>query len=127
MTLNKYQEKAMATRMPSCDNFSYMFLNLVGEVGEFASKVAKAIRKGKVTICEDEYDIDYIVGSTQSYDENYVEHRQALKLEAGDILWQLAGLCDYMGWTLEDVAQENLAKLADRQKRNKIDGEGDNR
>ena len=45
MELNQYQESAMTTCMPSSENFSYMFLNLVGEVGEFASKVAKAIRK----------------------------------------------------------------------------------
>ena len=45
MTLNEYQESAMTTCMPSSENFSYMFLNLVGEVGEFASKVAKAIEK----------------------------------------------------------------------------------
>lgn len=42
MQLNEYQERAMATCMPSCDNFSYMMLNLIGEVGELASKVARA-------------------------------------------------------------------------------------
>ena len=45
MELKEYQERAMTTCMPSSNNFSYMFLNLVGEVGEFASKVAKSIRK----------------------------------------------------------------------------------
>lgn len=40
----------MSTCMPSCDNISYMLLNLVGEVGEFASKLAKDIRKGNVKI-----------------------------------------------------------------------------
>ena len=45
MTLEEYQKRAMTTCMASSENFSYMFLNLVGEVGEFASKVAKAIRK----------------------------------------------------------------------------------
>ena len=50
MTLNEYQKKAMSTCMPSCNNFSYMALNLVGEVGEFVGKVAKAIRKGHISI-----------------------------------------------------------------------------
>lgn len=50
MTLNEYQEKAMSTCMPSCDNISYMLLNLVGEVGEFASKLAKDIRKENIRI-----------------------------------------------------------------------------
>ena len=47
--------------------------------------------------------------------------------EIGDILWQTAGLANVMGVTLEDVAQENLAKLASRQRRNVIDGDGDER
>jgi hypothetical protein len=34
--------------------------------------------------------------------------------EAGDILWQLSGLCSVMGWSLEDVAKMNLEKLAKR-------------
>lgn len=33
------------------------------------------------------------------------------------MLWQLAGLCTVMGWDLEDVARENLSKLADRLRR----------
>lgn len=40
LTMNGYQEAAMKTCMPTCDNFSYMMLNLIGEVGELASKVA---------------------------------------------------------------------------------------
>ena len=46
MQLNEYQQAAMTTCMDSCENISYMLLNLVGEVGEFSSKVAKHIRKG---------------------------------------------------------------------------------
>ena len=115
MELNEYQERAMGTCMPSSENFSYMFLNLVGEVGEFASKVAKAIRKDDVSI----YDNDYCPRLGVSDEE--------LKKEAGDILWQLSGLCTVMGWSLEDVAQQNLDKLASRKERNVIDGSGDNR
>jgi hypothetical protein len=48
-----------------------------------------------------------------------------LKKEAGDILWQLAGLCRVMGWDLEDVAQGNLDKLAARKEAGTIDGSGD--
>jgi len=128
MTLNEYQEQAMVTRMPSCNNFSYMFLNLVGEMGEFASKVAKHIRKQNLTIG------DLYENQLQFYEKGdngealpVAEWQAELRKEAGDILWQLTGLCADFGWTLEEVAQENLAKLADRQKRNTIDGEGDNR
>ena len=50
MELNEYHQKAMTTCMASCDNFAYMMLNLVGELGEFASKVAKQIRKENITL-----------------------------------------------------------------------------
>lgn len=113
MELNEYQKQAMTTRMRSCDNFSYMMLNLVGEVGEFASKVAKQIRKEEASINGNEL---WTTMDTES-----------LMLEAGDILWQLAGVCDAFGWSLEEVAQANLNKLASRKQRGVIDGNGDYR
>lgn len=124
MELNEYQKRAMGTCMPSSENFSYMFLNLVGEVGEFASKVAKAIRKEQMMIgrLEEVNELFYNVP-----EEDFDAFDDELKKEAGDILWQLSGLCKVMGWSLEDVAQQNLDKLASRQQRNVIDGSGDNR
>lgn len=123
MELNEYQKRAMTTCMPSSENFSYMMLNLVGEVGEFASKVAKAIRKEEMHIGDDDNKL--------VYDMPNQNHRlradEELKKEAGDILWQLSGLCHTMEWSLEDVARMNLDKLASRQQRNVIDGDGDNR
>lgn len=41
LTLNEYQDKAMSTCLPESDNLFYMLANLVGEVGEFASKAGK--------------------------------------------------------------------------------------
>lgn len=118
MRLNEYQEKAMETCMPSSENFSYMMLNLVGEVGEFASKMAKAVRKGKADIVYNEAMV-VVEDNDTLLDE--------LQAEAGDILWQLAGLCTVMNWSLEDVAKGNLDKLASRKQRGVIDGNGDNR
>lgn len=127
MTLNEYQQRAMTTRMESCNNFSYMLVNLVGEVGEFASKIGKAIRKKQLCIGSDEKSNQLLIETDSlSADMRSVLDAE-LKKEAGDILWQLSGLCDVMGWTLEDVAQMNLDKLASRQKRGVIDGSGDNR
>jgi NTP pyrophosphatase (non-canonical NTP hydrolase) len=113
--------------MESSNNFSYMFLNLVGEVGEFASKVAKAIRKEKVAVGWKE--------ATKEAEENnlfptcsYPEWKamdEELKKEAGDILWQLAGVCTIMNWKLDEVAQMNLDKLAARKAIGTIDGNGD--
>lgn len=115
MELKEYQERAMTTCMPSSNNFSYMFLNLVGEVGEFSSKVAKFIRKEKAGI---ENDTLMMCGC-------HTSDLEELKKEAGDILWQLSGLCTVMGWSLEDVAQQNLDKLAARKAVGTIDGNGD--
>lgn len=123
MTLNEYQMAAMTTCMPSCDNFAYMLLNLVGEVGEFASKVAKHIRKGDAALGCGGFNRLAINSRKGEPSDPLVQ----LKSEAGDIAWQLAGLCKVMGWSLEDVCQSNLEKLADRAKRNVIDGNGDNR
>lgn len=124
MTLNEYQEKAMSTCMDSCNNFSYMMLNLVGEVGELSSKIAKMIRKGKFDIGrESNLRVD-----TKAMNGDDIETiGKELKLEAGDIAWQLAGLCSVFGWSLEEVCQANLDKLASRKARGVIDGNGDER
>ena len=121
MTLNEYQEKAMTTCMPSSENFSYMFLNLVGEVGEFASKVAKHIRKGHYSIMDSNIANGNNIDDLQDCESALNE----LKKEAGDVLWQLSGLCTIMGWSLEDVAQMNLDKLSARKEAGTIDGNGD--
>lgn len=120
LTLNEYQRRAMTTCMDSCDNFSYMMLNLVGEVGEFASKIAKHIRKEKAEIVDNRL----CDGADKMLTRNDIAD---LRKEAGDCLWQLSGLCKVMGWTLEEVARENLDKLADRKARGVIDSNGDNR
>lgn len=120
LTLNQYQRLAMTTCMESCDNISYMLLNLVGEVGEFASKVAKHIRKGKAEIVDNRL----VDGADDILTKEDIAD---LRKEAGDCLWQIAELCKVMGWSLEDVAKENLDKLASRKARGMIDGNGDNR
>jgi NTP pyrophosphatase (non-canonical NTP hydrolase) len=121
LTLNEYQERAMTTCMPTCNNASYMLLNMVGEVGEFASKIAKHIRKGEAGIGSGDTPNQFYFTAKA----NFLTDRAALRKEAGDILWQLAGLCKVMGWDLEAVAQENLAKLAERAKNGTIAGDGD--
>lgn len=121
MELNDYQERAMVTCMPTCNNASYMLLNMVGEVGEFASKIAKGIRKGEMVITENALCLD----SKQFTKESLERLNESLMAEAGDILWQLSGLCTVMGWDLEEVAEYNLKKLAERKKNGTIAGNGD--
>lgn len=121
MELNDYQERAMVTCMPTCNNASYMLLNMVGEVGEFASKIAKGIRKGEMMITENALCLD----SKQFTKESLERLNESLMAEAGDILWQLSGLCTIIGWDLEKVAECNLKKLAERKKNGTIAGNGD--
>lgn len=119
-TLNEYQRKAMSTCMDSCDNFAYMFIGMVGELGEVASKVAKLIRKDKVGIYANELiDLD---------NEDLPDSEKlAIIDECGDCLWFIAGLTKTLGFTLEEVAERNIAKLADRKVRGVISGDGDHR
>lgn len=121
MELNEYMRQAMTTCAPTAKNFVYMMLNLMAESGELAGKAAKAIRKGEATI---DWENNLRHPSTRHIDEDLED---AMRAEAGDVLWQLAGLCHVMGWDLEMVAQENLEKLQDRQARQVIIGDGDNR
>lgn len=120
MELNEYQKKAMQTCMETSNNFSYMFFNLVGEVGEFSSKIAKLIRKGNGVV-----NANHLCEVVTNFGDKNA--KEELSKELGDVLWQLSGLCTVLNVTLEDIAKQNLEKLADRQKRNVIDGNGDNR
>ena len=102
MTLNEYQELAFNTAMDSAKNPAYMIANLTSEAGEVAGKYAKWIRDG-------------------------VLDEAGMQKEAGDVLWQLAGLSTVMGWSLADIASQNLRKLAERQANNTLKGSGDDR
>ena len=50
-----------------------------------------------------------------------------LQLELGDVLWYVAQLATELGLELEQIAQNNLDKLASRAARNVIGGSGDRR
>ena len=102
MQLNEYQELAFKTALETAKNPAYMVANLTSEAGEVAGKYAKWIRDG-------------------------VLDEAGMQKEVGDVLWQIAGLSTVMGWSLADVASQNLRKLAQRQINNTLSGEGDNR
>lgn len=109
MDFADYQEKARKTAIyPNRGkNFIYPTLGLVGEAGEVAEKVKKALRDEGGVISR--------------------KKRQELAKELGDVLWYLANLAHELNLSLEQIASDNLAKLASRQKRNRLQGEGDNR
>lgn len=104
MNFDTYQEEAAKTAIyPADAEVTYPLLGLVSEVGEFAGKIKKVIRDGS--------DIDH----------------NALKAELGDILWYAAALATDCGWSLDEIASNNIQKLKDRQNRGVIQGSGDNR
>ena len=50
-----------------------------------------------------------------------------VELELGDVLWYVANLADDLGLSMQTIATKNIDKLRDRQRRNVLHGEGDDR
>lgn len=108
MTLNQYQEEALKTAIyPEDKKIIYPTLGLTGEAGEVAEKVKKVIRD-----------------NNQEFTD---EKKRQIALEISDVLWYCATLSHDLGYTLEEIGQMNVDKLASRQQRNKIGGSGDER
>jgi len=76
---------------------------LNGETGELSEKIKKSVRED---------------------DASYLSDAPA---EIGDILWYLARLAAVLDTDLETIADDNVAKLLDRDERDRIFGEGDHR
>lgn len=104
MELNEYQRKASVTVLDTVRNDdSYMFLGLVSEVGELAS-LRKRERR-----------------------DHTMAHPQMVKAELGDILWYLSQVAGCYGFSLEEIADYNLCKLAARAANGTLSGAGDSR
>ena len=109
MNFTEYQNLALSTAIyPMMYKKVYPALGLCGEAGEVAEKIKKVIRDG----------VDY------GYEE---EFKAELTKELGDVLWYVAALASDLDISLNEIAENNLLKLASRKKRNKIGGSGDNR
>lgn len=143
MELNEYQERAMQTCTKSSNNVAYMLYNLLGEVGELAGKINDQVKDPYLTDIEHDLSAYGALGKAirklpESWASKCIvldfdKHLEAFKRdtllhkELGDILWQLSGLCKVLGLTLEEVAEQNLDKLAKRQAQGTIVGDGDER
>ena len=92
---------------PYTSHIIYPALGLCGESGEVAEKIKKIIRdKGGVYTPEDKTEI--------------------LK-ELGDVLFYVTALSQDLGFSLGEVAENNIQKLTSRKQRDVIHGNGDNR
>lgn len=109
MTFDEYQKLALRTaRDPNKkDELFHLVLGLMGETGEIAEKFKKLVRDHDTNL--DKLD------------------KKDMAKELGDVLWYIAVLASYLGLSFEDIAENNIAKLADRKVRGKIGGSGDNR
>lgn len=92
MTFAEYEQLAARTD-PNTDEMKRLLhgaMGVCGEAGEIIDLVKKTAFQGKELI--------------------YVD----VALEAGDLLWHLSQVCRAIGWSLEEVALANIAKLQKR-------------
>jgi len=132
LNLNEYQAAAIKTAIYK-DKITYPALGLSGEVGELAEKIADvkcpATRRDTLMLASHTGQVANQVKKILRDDDGILtpERKAAIASEIGDICWYVAALAYDIGIDLEDVAQENLDKLASRQERGTLKGDGDNR
>lgn len=106
--LSEYQRRSRATAAyPREAWLAYPALGLAGEAGEVAEHAKKAIRDDGEEVGE--------------------ERRAAMSKELGDVLWYVAQLATELDLDLDQIAEQNLEKLASRQRRGVLSGSGDER
>lgn len=104
MNFHQYQKAAvMFAIYPRDMAIVYPALGLASEAGEVCDKIKKSMR-----------------------DQHHLDRMGVLK-ELGDVLWYITLVADDMGFSLNDVALENLDKLNKRKSNNTIKGSGDDR
>lgn len=109
MDFDEYQKAARTTAIyPNLGNNPvYPALGLAGEAGEVCENIKKMIRDDGSELTD--------------------ARRAAVVKELGDVLWYAAQLAMEIGVSLGTVAEANIAKLADRKRRDVIKGDGDDR
>lgn len=119
MGINFYQKRALNTEV--FERNDYPLIALGEEVGEVMGKIAKFGRKNNMSV-------EQVINAIANPQTSAVQElREQVGKELGDVLWQWAVLSDALGFKAFDVAALNLMKLQDRQARDVLNGEGDNR
>ena len=116
VSFDHYQEQCASEFAFYPGMLLYPALGLAGEAGEVVEKVKKLIR-------DDEMPLD------EGFDTREIdaEKRLAIARECGDVLFYLAMIADDIDYTLGEIAEMNIEKLADRKNRGHLRGSGDNR
>lgn len=115
MTLDEYQDKASEFCFYK-GSLLYPALGLAGESGEVVEKVKKLYRDDEINFMREDMT-----------DELSAEQARAIALECGDVLFYIAAIANDIGYSLEEIADMNIDKLADRKARNVLSGSGDHR
>lgn len=106
----EYEDRAMALAMypgRGTGDLTYPTLGLCGEAGEVSEKVKKILRDSGGHVSE--------------------EASLSIAKEVSDVLWYVTALARELGYSLEEIAEINLAKLESRHARGKLHGSGDDR
>lgn len=85
-------------------NYIYPVLGLVSESGEVADRVKRIERDDHGVVTE--------------------EKRREIAGELGDVLWYVAQVASEFKLSLDEIAAQNIAKLAGRQQRDTLHGFG---
>tara|TARA_Y100000310_G_scaffold344805_1_gene459636 strand:+ start:936 stop:1274 length:339 start_codon:yes stop_codon:yes gene_type:complete len=92
MNLKEYQECCKQTALKYDDKDKEIYnwgLGIAGEAGDVASCIKKTVAHGN-------------------------DQTSGIKENLGDTMWYIAMICNFYGWNLEDVLQENVQKLEKR-------------
>jgi NTP pyrophosphatase (non-canonical NTP hydrolase) len=93
MNINEYQRLCETTAKHSEDKDLEICgwgLGIAGEAGDVASCIKKVIFHKNIAV------------------------KDGIKENLGDTLWYVAMICNWFGWNLEDVLEENIKKLKAR-------------
>lgn len=108
MNFSEYQQETAKTAIYDPDiAIIYTTMGLASEAGEVAGKIKKVYR--------------------DNFGNFAVAHIENIASELGDVLWYVAQLASAFNLNLDEIAENNIAKLQSREVRGVISGSGDNR
>lgn len=96
MNFNDYQAESKKTvqqyNADETANIVITYLGLIGEAGSVVSELKKKLRDG----------------------DSYSNFKNKLREELGDVLWYIAAIASQNNLSLDEIANENIAKILDR-------------